>query len=104
MEPLFDVVRLKGGRTITGIVDHVTYRHVYIFDCSCDNNLLLVVLASLWKANAPHMRFSHYCLSTYPRIQLPNVKLLARSAVEETSRPLVVRDKPRAEKTILKLN
>ena len=88
MEPLLHTLNIRGGKTITGIVDDSDYRYVRIFDLNQDKTLLLIFLAAIWQANSPSSRFSHYCIKTFPKIKLPSIKLIPRYTIIDTNRPI----------------
>lgn len=88
LTPLLDKITLKDGRTLTGIMDFVSTKQIYILDFTNNEEVDYLLLAMLWKGNKPEMRFSVYCSIYYPSLKLPKAILIPKNNISETSRQI----------------
>lgn len=83
---ILDWVEMSNGKKMTGVVDFATDKFVHFFNFDIiENDPDLVLVAVIWRARYSHMRFSVFCSTMFPNIQIPRVNLINRRGIETMS-------------------
>lgn len=78
---LLDVVETHTKR-YKGIIDFATKKHIIIYNFEDnDNRHHLIMLAILWKIEAPHLRFSVYRAKFHPYVTIEPSVVVSRKAI-----------------------
>ena len=99
---LLDVIELKDGRTLRGIVDYSSTKQLYFFDFTQELDIDFILLAILWKGNSNGMRFSVYSTINYPTLKLPRAILIPVSNIVSSNQEYNQFDKPKQRKRMIK--
>ena len=101
MGMLLNKIVLKTGEEFIGIIDYISSKQIYFFDFTSNYYVTedIIILAMMWRGNAlDSTRFSVYCASALPGIQLPQAKLIAISNIEHCDIPLCPTPKAKQRK------
>lgn len=104
IEYLLNIVELKDGRSLIGIIDYDTKKQLYFFDFTNEENLDYLLLSMLWKGNKPNMRFSVYCVVYFPNLILPKANLIPLTNVRSINGKIPEYERPKQRKRLIKVS
>jgi len=82
---LLDCIETNNGHVHRGIVDFISTKHIYMISFPEYDSLDYILLASLWRMEHSHTRFSVYCITHYPHLSIPKVILIHKSDIKHTN-------------------
>lgn len=101
-DQLLDIIKLKNGKTLCGIIDYVTTKQLFFLDFTTESEIDYLLLAIMWKGSNNNMRFSVYVTIHYPTVKLPQAKLIPINNITSTNRPLVKIKSPKQRRKVIK--
>lgn len=73
---------MSNGKKMTGVVDFATDRFVHFFNFDVvEDDANIIMAAIVWRAKYSHMRFSVFCSTYFPSINIPRVNLINRRGI-----------------------
>ncbi len=96
-EHVFDTIETS-DRVYTCVVDYVSKRQVMIYDLTSYNDPIIRLMVINWKLHGYHMRFSVYRSKFYPDVEIPEMKILHRKTILNSTHSLVPK-RPSKKKT-----
>ncbi len=95
---VLDWVKMSNGVTFTGVFDYQSDRFIHFFNFDIiEDDPTLILAAIIWKAKYNDIRFSVFCSTYFPRIKLPQVNLINKRGVVDSSQ---AKKKPQSIKKV----
>lgn len=93
---LLDTIKTKQKERY-GVVDYTTKKYVIFYDLTHFHEPSIRMLILLWRINSDNMRFSVYCKTFFPDIEIPEPVVIPHLGIENKDDITTVYSAPKSK-------